>query len=210
MQLLQGGDISRLQIFANVQAPTLARPPDCTHQRTLSPARRPGRLHHATSWFVTCPGRGIASHPTRATGAAGLAPAELQPCRLLTNPVTPRPVISCTKSRASPSGFHLIRVQGATGVSVLALRTGARVWRQCWRGCVAGSSANRKSSYPVGRQSATSSLPAAALTEPDRTLTPDPSHTEVQAVKGECSMRTRVNLSRNDVRATPLSESSFT
>ena len=30
------------------------------------------------------PGRGIASHPTRAPGAAGLSPAELQPCRLLT------------------------------------------------------------------------------------------------------------------------------
>jgi hypothetical protein len=50
-----GGDISRLQIFAYVQAPTLARPPDCTHRRRLASARQPGRLHHATSWLVTCP-----------------------------------------------------------------------------------------------------------------------------------------------------------
>lgn len=47
--------LRRLQIFAYVQAPTLARPPDCTHRRTLSPRRQPSRLHHATSWLVTCP-----------------------------------------------------------------------------------------------------------------------------------------------------------
>jgi len=39
--------------------------------------------------WLPAPGRGIASHPTRATDAAGLSPAELQPCRLLPNPVTP-------------------------------------------------------------------------------------------------------------------------
>jgi len=39
--------------------------------------------------WLPAPGRGIASRPTRATGAAGLAPAELQPCRLL-----------------QPTGFH--------------------------------------------------------------------------------------------------------
>src|SRR6266478_558114 len=38
---------------------------------------------------LPAPGCGIASHPTRATDAAGLSPAELQPCRLLPNPVTP-------------------------------------------------------------------------------------------------------------------------
>jgi len=59
-----GGDISRLQIFANVQAPTLASPPDCTHRRKPSPARQPGRLHHAPPGWLPAPGRGIASHPT--------------------------------------------------------------------------------------------------------------------------------------------------
>ena len=39
--------------------------------------------------WLPAPGRGIASHPIRATDAAGLSPAELQPCRLLPNPVTP-------------------------------------------------------------------------------------------------------------------------
>src|SRR6202043_963595 len=39
--------------------------------------------------WLPAPGRGIASRPRRATGAAGLSPAELQPCRLLPNPVTP-------------------------------------------------------------------------------------------------------------------------
>src|ERR1700692_592569 len=34
--------------------------------------------------WLPAPGRGIASRPRRATGAAGLSPAELQPCRLLT------------------------------------------------------------------------------------------------------------------------------
>lgn len=37
--------------------------------------------------WLPAPGRGIASHPTRATDAAGLSPAELQPCRLLQPPI---------------------------------------------------------------------------------------------------------------------------
>jgi hypothetical protein len=37
-------------------------------------------------------GRGIASRPRRAIGAAGLSPAELQPCRLLPNPDNRSPI----------------------------------------------------------------------------------------------------------------------
>ncbi len=52
---------------------------------------RGGRAVYTTQppGWLPAPGRGIASHPTRATDAAGLSPAELQPCRLLPNPVTP-------------------------------------------------------------------------------------------------------------------------
>ena len=46
MQLQQGASISGLQSFRYVQAPTLARPPGCTH-RCGSTTGRPGRLHHA-------------------------------------------------------------------------------------------------------------------------------------------------------------------
>jgi len=38
---------SGLQSFTNVQAPTLARPPGCTHRSSIKATRRPGRLHHA-------------------------------------------------------------------------------------------------------------------------------------------------------------------
>ena len=41
-----GNSFSGLQSFRYVQAPTLARPPDCTH-RCGSTTGRPGRLHHA-------------------------------------------------------------------------------------------------------------------------------------------------------------------
>ena len=76
--------ISGLQSFHYVQAPTLARPPGCTH-RSLS-AGRPGRLHHAPLGWLPAPSCGIATYPNRATDTAGLSPAGLQPCRLLRRP----------------------------------------------------------------------------------------------------------------------------
>ena len=42
-----GNCISGLQSFRYVQAPTLARPPGCTHRCGLKPTGQPGRLHHA-------------------------------------------------------------------------------------------------------------------------------------------------------------------
>jgi len=42
-----GKPISGLQSFTNVQAPTLARPPGCTHRSSLKATGQPGRLHHA-------------------------------------------------------------------------------------------------------------------------------------------------------------------
>ena len=78
-----GTHISGLQSFANVQAPTLASPPGCTHRRSPRAPGRPGRLHHASPGWLPAPGCGIATCPTRATDTAGLSPAGLQPCRLL-------------------------------------------------------------------------------------------------------------------------------
>jgi hypothetical protein len=42
-----GNFISGLQSFTNVQAPTLDRPPGCTHRSSIKATGRPGRLHHA-------------------------------------------------------------------------------------------------------------------------------------------------------------------
>jgi len=74
--------LSRLQSFVHLQAPTLARPPGCTHRDSLA-VGRPGRLHHAAPKAVTRLRCGIASCPTWATDTAGLSPAGSQPCRLL-------------------------------------------------------------------------------------------------------------------------------
>lgn len=52
----------------------------------LSSPRRPGRLHHAYPSWLPALGSGIATHPIRATDAAGLSPAGLRPCRLLRSP----------------------------------------------------------------------------------------------------------------------------
>ena len=76
-----GRVLSGLQSFDNLQAPTLARPPDRSH-RSLTTGR-PGRLHHASPGWLPRPGCGIATCPKRATDRAGLSPAGWQPCRLL-------------------------------------------------------------------------------------------------------------------------------
>src|SRR5262249_38962070 len=41
-----GNPISGLQSFLNVQAPTLARPPGCTHRSGSVSSWQTGRLHH--------------------------------------------------------------------------------------------------------------------------------------------------------------------
>jgi hypothetical protein len=77
----QGKQLSRLQSFANVQAPSLARPPDCTYRRP-----RPGQLgliHHAGPTMLPIAGSDITTCPNRVTGTAGLPPARLWPCRPL-------------------------------------------------------------------------------------------------------------------------------
>ena len=82
-----GHPFTRLQSFAHVQAPTLARPPGCSHRRRSRSPGRPGRLHRTLPGWLPAPGSGIATCPTRATGMAGLAPAGVQPCRLLLHPL---------------------------------------------------------------------------------------------------------------------------
>lgn len=78
--------ISRLQSFTHVQAPTLARPPGCAHRKGSKPLGQPGRLRHAELSGLPTLSSGIASCPIRASDTAGLAPAGLQPCRLLPTP----------------------------------------------------------------------------------------------------------------------------
>jgi len=82
MRLPTGSHISGLQSFVHLQAPILVRPPDRTHRQAQG-SGRPGRLHHASPGGLPLPGCGITTRPSRATDAAGLAPAGLQPCRLL-------------------------------------------------------------------------------------------------------------------------------
>ena len=43
-----GTSISRLQSFDHLRAPTLARPPGCSHRSSTIAAGRPGRSHHAS------------------------------------------------------------------------------------------------------------------------------------------------------------------
>jgi hypothetical protein len=83
------GGITGLQSFTHVQAPSLARPPDCTHRRTSECPGRLGLIRHAEPLAVACQGCGIATCLRRATGTAGLAPAGLRPCRLLMTPRLP-------------------------------------------------------------------------------------------------------------------------
>lgn len=54
-----GNAISGLQSFSNVQAPTLARPPGCTHRWSTESPGQPGRLHHAMDMGL--PPRTVAS-----------------------------------------------------------------------------------------------------------------------------------------------------
>lgn len=75
--------ISWLQSFLYVQAPILARPPDCTHRCGSKSTGQPGRLHHAMKMWLPITNCGIASCPTRAIDTAGLSPAGLRPCRPL-------------------------------------------------------------------------------------------------------------------------------
>ena len=77
------GEIPGLQPFHHVQAPTLARPPGCSHRWSSESPGQPGRLHHAYLGWLPAPSCGIATCLTRATDTAGLSPAGLRPCRPL-------------------------------------------------------------------------------------------------------------------------------
>ena len=78
-----GHAFSGLQSFRYVQAPMLARPPDCTHRCGSMTSGQPGRLRHAMNMWLPNMSCGIATCLNRAIGMAGLSPAGLQPCRLL-------------------------------------------------------------------------------------------------------------------------------
>jgi hypothetical protein len=78
-----GSVFSGLQSFDYLQAPTLARPPGCSHRNGSKSVGRPGRLHHASPRRLPALRCGIATCPTWATDMVGLPPTGLQPCRLL-------------------------------------------------------------------------------------------------------------------------------
>lgn len=77
-----GSRISGLQSFASLQAPTLARPLDCTHLGVCAPGGRAVYTTHSPEQLPV-QGCGIATCPTWAIDTAGLSPAGLQSCRLL-------------------------------------------------------------------------------------------------------------------------------
>ena len=85
-QFQRGIQISRLQSFTHFQAPTLARPPGCSHRRKFHPGR-PGRSHRVEPGWSPALGSGIATCPNRAIGMVGLSPTGIQPCRLLPHPL---------------------------------------------------------------------------------------------------------------------------
>jgi hypothetical protein len=96
-----GGRISGLDPFSDVQAPMLVRPPGRTYRCDFSQGSQAVYTTHRPGWFPI-PGCGITTRPLRATDAAGLSPAGLQPCRLLIPP----------SSRASSiAGLLLHRLQ---------------------------------------------------------------------------------------------------
>jgi hypothetical protein len=102
-----GHRFTGLQSFAYVQAPILARPPDCTHRCSSQMANvaassslpmsfkhlgrcpleistgQPGRLHHVMNMGLPLMNCGIATRLNRAIVTTGLSPAELRPCRPL-------------------------------------------------------------------------------------------------------------------------------
>jgi hypothetical protein len=80
-----GSPISRLQSFVYLRAPTLARPPDCSHRSSADAAGRPGLSHHASPGRLPGPGCGVATCSTRTIGMTGLSPAGSRPCRPLPN-----------------------------------------------------------------------------------------------------------------------------
>ena len=77
------GALSGLQSFAYVQAPMLARPPGCFHRCGSKSIRAAGPFTPRNGPVVTDRNCGIATRLNRATGAAGLSPARLRPCRPL-------------------------------------------------------------------------------------------------------------------------------
>ena len=117
-----GTQITRLQSFSYVQAPILARPPDCTYRygsqhvgfgcfraTALFPfsiragcppelsTEQPGRLRHAMNMGLPLMNCGIASCPNRVIDTTGLSPVELRPCR-------PLPQHACVGSGSNMPG----------------------------------------------------------------------------------------------------------
>src|SRR5262249_44016430 len=78
-----GNRISGLQSFVYLRAPTLARPPDCSHRDDANTPGRPGLSHHASPGRLPDPGCGVATCSTRTISTAGLSPAGSRPCRPL-------------------------------------------------------------------------------------------------------------------------------
>jgi hypothetical protein len=70
-----GSPISRLQSFAYLRAPTLARPPDCSDRSSPKAPGRPGLSHHASPGRLPEPGCGVATCSTRTISMAGLSPS---------------------------------------------------------------------------------------------------------------------------------------
>lgn len=75
--------ISGLQSFDHLQAPPLARPPDCSYRRSTQPSGQPGRLRHAMHVWLPITNCGIATCLNRAIDTTGLSPVRLRPYRPL-------------------------------------------------------------------------------------------------------------------------------
>ena len=101
-----GSPISRLQSFDYLRAPTLARPPGCSHRSSANAAGRPGLSHHASPGRLPGPGCGVATCSTRTISMAGLSPAGSRPCRPLPNaPGSCLGFWRRTAARARDAGF---------------------------------------------------------------------------------------------------------
>ena len=111
-RLLRGPEISGLQSFSYVQAPTLARPPGHAH-RWFAPGQL-GRLHRAMNGKLPVPNCGIATCPNRAIDMAGLPPARSRPCRPLhpSTPVHDEQLIEQAKAGRGPNAIAYIPAEG--------------------------------------------------------------------------------------------------
>jgi hypothetical protein len=112
-RLRRGASISGLQSFLDVQAPTLARPPDRAHRGGSVSHRAAGPFTPRNGRAVACSNCGIATHLNRVIDMAGLTPAGLWPCRPLPEaieaaPSLPRHFVASEREFRVSAGLDLV------------------------------------------------------------------------------------------------------